>query len=311
MKISAYNIEKALLQFLLHMIGRLPLSVHHFNAKWIAFLIERVVKYRVALVDENLRHSFPEKSDAERLEIRHEFYKHFARIFTEAIWFGACTNPDRLKRAGIVTVKNPELLNECYDNAGSVMVMYTHQGNWELLGGIASYVPAGKETRASEKNFCVVYRKGKSRLGDEILRDVRFAPLEDSKGFRGYLESKEVVRYAFKNRGEKKIYNMNTDQHPYFAAPDFVKVVFMGRECDTMSASASLAKKFSMPVLYQRMVELEKGRYEIEYELICADPSEMSVEEIMVRYYQLLEDDIRRQPYNYLWTHNRWWRMNG
>ncbi len=29
----------------------------------------------------------------------------------------------------------------------------------------------------------------------------------------------------------------------------------------------------------------------------------------MRRYYKLLEADIEAQPWNYLWTHNRWKRF--
>ena len=28
--------------------------------------------------------------------------------------------------------------------------------------------------------------------------------------------------------------------------------------------------------------------------------------ELMQRYYRLLEEDIQKQPWNYLWTHKRW-----
>ena len=53
-----------------------------------------------------------------------------------------------------------------------------------------------------------------------------------------------------------------------------------------------------------------KGGYDIEYIPICEDASKMSVEEMIDRYYKLLEEDLRIQPFNYLWTHNRWWLMN-
>lgn len=290
------------------LIGRLPLGVHRFNARWLAFVIEKIAAYRVRLVDENLRNSFPEKTDAERLAIRHEFYRHFARLAVEAIWFSACTDPRRLRRAGIVKVKNPELLKEVYDSSPSVMVMYTHQGNWELLGGMANYTDF-PGFPATEKNFCVVYRKGSSAVGDEVIRRIRFAPVVDKDHFDGYQESRDIIRYAFRHKADRKIYNMNTDQHPYFSAPDYLVVKFFGRECDTMTGSAALACKFRMGLLYQRMLRTPDGNYEVEYELLAKDASTMGVEDIMKRYYELLEEDIRRQPYNYLWTHNRWWRM--
>ena len=83
-------------------------------------------------------------------------------------------------------------------------------------------------------------------------------------------------------------------------------VEFMHRECRTMAAAANMAAKFAFPVMYQRMVIEERGKYRIEYELICEDASKMPVEEIMQRFYDLLTKDIEAQPENYLWTHRRW-----
>lgn len=305
MKISAYNIEKALLQFLLHMIGRLPLSVHHFNAKWIAFLIERVVKYRVALVDENLGYAFPEKSAAERLEIRHKFYIHFANLFVEALFFGACNNPKRLKRSGLVTMKNPELLNEMFDKCPSLMVMNSHAGNWELLSGVQSYSDVPLSFR--KEDICVVYRRLHSRVWDEIIADNRTTPLRDGKEFKGYLESKEVMMNIMRNKDRHRLLIFNTDQRPYFNLQNAPSLTFMNRECKIMDGAANIAHRLSFGVVYLRMYEQRSGHYVMELVPICEDASKMDAQQIMKKYYELLEQDLRKQPHNYLWTHNRWW----
>ena len=257
---------------------------------------------------DNLTHAFPEKDAAWISSVTRDFYRHFADIVVEAIWFGGCRKASRLRRSHIVSVKNPETLDKAYAGSSSVMVMYTHAGNWELMGGIENYNYTGKPFPVNEGNFCIVYRKQSSDVWDNIMRDNRFAPLKDRKNYQGYLESRSLVRYVVTHRGDKKIYSVNTDQKPYFSAPDYIKVNFLNRECNTMSASAALAVKLGMAVLYQRMEVNASGHgYTIEYVPICDDASLMSVEDIMKRYFRLLEDDIRKQPSNYLWTHNRWW----
>ena len=47
----------------------------------------------------------------------------------------------------------------------------------------------------------------------------------------------------------------------------------------------------------------------MRYTPICEDASKMSVQDIMQQYYKLLEQDIREQPGNYLWTHQRFARI--
>ena len=302
-----YKTGKFLLQGFIKLIGIFPLGFHHFNAKWIGWCIENVFKYRTDLVDDNLNHAFPEKTQSERDQIRHQFYIHFAKIFLEAVWFSACDRK-RLRNSHIAEIINPELVNKLYDERPSIMIMSSHSGNWEIMGGACNY-SYKEDFHFSDLDICSVYRKLSSKMMNEIMEDIRLAVISDRKVFTGYMESRNVLRYVFKNKDKKKIYLFTTDQRPYFNGPDHMTVNFMNRPCLTMSASAGVAKKFGMAVVYQRMLE-RKGGYDIEYIPICEDASKMSVEEMIDRYYKLLEEDLRIQPFNYLWTHNRWWLMN-
>lgn len=299
-----FDIRKSIVTFFLHLIGCLPLRVHYFNSKWVSFILEKVVRYRVKLVDVNIACAFPEKSKEERLRIRHQFYGHFTRIFLEALWFGTCKNPDKLRKASVVTVKNPELLQRLYDSSPSVMVLSAHTGNWELMGGFNTYC-AAKGVTFDDNAFVVVYRKLNNKIFDKIMIENRTAPILD-KNFNGVLESKQVLRYMIKNRNQRRIYDFITDQRPYFTQYESPRVTFMHRQCSVMSSSAEIACKFGMSVLYLRMMEESIGHYSIELVPITENASGMDYMDIIHQYYKLLEDDLHEQPYNYLWSHNRW-----
>lgn len=286
----------------------LPLKLHYFNAGFIAWLAGSVLRYRRDDVMINIARAFPEKDYSEIKEICRKFYRHFADLLVETVWFGGCRNPERLRKSGIVEVLNADELNALAARHDGMMILYTHCGNWELLGGIENYAPV---LPFNEKNFCVVYRRMHSKVWDEVMHDNRLAPVKDRKCFPGYLESREVVRHVFTHRGQKIYYNFNTDQRPYEPGSGDVLVKFLGRECQTMSAAAALAHKFAMPVCYLKMPVLDRGHYGLEYITICEDASQMSVQQIMDRYYELLDEEIAAQPYNYLWSHRRWpgWRI--
>ena len=301
------NIGKYLMKGLLALFAALPLKVHYAISGFVAWLACSVLHYRTDDVMINLSRCFPDKNTYELRAIKKDFYRHFARVIVETVWFGGCRNPQRLKKSHIVEIVNPEVMGHMYEVSPSVVVMYTHCGNWELLGGIESYNYSDEPIPVAEDNFCVVYREMSSRMWDEIMRDNRFAPLKDRKNFQGYIESKQMVRYAFTHRDEKKIYNVNTDQRPYFPGPEYMKVNFLHQECQTMSAAAALAHKFGFSVVYQRMMEKPDGfGYFLEYVPICENGAVMSTENMMNRYYELLEKDILEQPANYLWSHRRW-----
>ena len=304
-----YKVGKWLLLGLLRVLGLLPLRVHYALGRFVSWLAESVLHYRRDVVMHNLTKAFPEKNVWDLKPIRKAFYRHFGELVAEAVWFGGCRSARRLHKQHLVEVENPETAAKLFAQAPSLVVMYSHCGNWELYGGILSYNYTDTPLPFNEQNFCVVYRAMSSRAWDEVLRDNRFAPLEDRKNYPGYIESKDLIRYAFTHRGEKKVYNVNTDQRPYFASPANLDVSFFGQDVQTMTGAAALARKFGMAVAYLSMRRAERGRYVMRYEPICEDASQMEVAQIMQQYYRLLEEEIRRQPENYLWTHQRFARI--
>lgn len=293
-----------LLSGFLRLLGLLPLKVHYAFGAFLSFLAEKVVRYRRSDVMINLSRSFPEKKYGELKKISHSFYRHFGDLLAEAVWFGGCRNPERLKKSGIVRILNPEVLNDYYEKSPSVMVMYSHCGNWELFGGIGSY--SDIPLCANADNLCVVYKRLSSKVWDIVMKENRCAPIGGGKNFNGYVESSDIVRYAFSHKDEKRLFNMNTDQSPYYNSGANVDIVFMHQKTKTMTGAAALASKFHMAVLYQNMRPLSRGHYVMEFTPICPDASQMSPESIMKRYYELLEKDINNTPENYLWTHRRW-----
>ena len=290
---------------LLRLLGLLPLRVHYALGRFVAWLAEDVVHYRRDVVMHNLTRCFPEKTIWDLRPIRSAFYRHFGDLIAETVWFGGCRSGARLHRQRLVEVENPEVAARLFEAAPSMVVMYSHCGNWELYGGIASYNYTDTPLPFTEQNYCVVYREMSSKMWDEILRDNRFAPLEDRKHFPGYIETKDIIRYAFSHRGEKKVYNLNTDQRPYFDSPANIDVEFMGQRVKTMTGAAALARKFGMSVAYLTMYPDRQGHYLLRYTPICEDASKMELKDIMQQYYTLLEKDIRERPENYLWTHER------
>lgn len=306
MKKFISDIPFYLLRGMLFLIGKLPLELHYFNAIWIAAVIRKVFGYRVPLVRESLSYAFPEKSEDQRQKILKDFYRHFAEIFVEAIWMGSCTDRHRIVKSHIVELGDMTQIGKALQKAPGAVVMCSHAGNWELQGIVEHFEDDFGHNPIKGEDVCVVYRRLSSALWDRVLGDNRCTPTQKYHNQEGYIESQSMVRYIITHQDKAKMYNIITDQRPYFAAPSFVRVNFLNRECNTMSAAATLAAKMAVPVFFAHMQRKPGFGYTLEYEMICPDASKMDVEQIMKKYYELLEADIRKQPENYLWTHNRW-----
>ena len=133
----------------------------------------------------------------------------------------------------------------------------------------------------------------------------RISPIKDKKNYDALVETESALRYMIVNKDKCKLFNFITDQHPY-AEYARINITFFGRQVTTMIGGAAFAVKYKLPLFYLNMSYREDGNYVSKYTKITDDASTMSVQEIMDLYYRMLEKDIREQPWNYLWSHNRW-----
>ena len=287
------------------LLSKLPLKFHYFFGDIISWIALNVLRYRYDIVMINLSRSFPDKKYKEIRAIAKKFYRHLGEIFAEAIWFGG-SSYKRLYESGIVTVMNPDEYNEMFLNTPSMTVLSTHCGNWELMGGFLGYRTAtGEKIVMTEEHIQVVYKKLSNPVSDEVFRRNRVAPLE-VVGTNCELESSNVLRQALKNRNEKRVYIYPTDQAPYWKAGKYPIGEFMHQQTNAMLGSVGVACKLSHSVMYMKMKRVERGRYEMTLLPICRDASLMTPEDIMRKYYDLLEEEINETPYNWLWSHKRW-----
>ena len=284
-------------------VGRLPLKVHYVFADFIAWLAGKVVRYRNDVIMINLSRSFPEKKYRELQKIRDDYYRHFAEIFAEAIWFGA-SDYKRLHDSGIVTVTNPEVLNEYMAGADNMTVMFSHCGNWEILGGFLGYrTHEDISLDLQEEQIKVVYKGLHSSFANKFFLLNRVAPLE-KVDFSCEIEASRILRYAIEHRKEKNVYIYIADQYPYRAAHDVG--TFLNQDTKAMLGAAGVACKLGHSVVYLKMRRVERGRFEMTLIPICMNASEHTPEQITRKYFDLLEEEICETPANWLWSHKRW-----
>ena len=295
--------------FLIYAITRplaiMPLSWHRTLGRFIGWLAGDVLGYRRDVVVTNISRAFPEKKYDDITDITRRFYRHFGRIFTEALWFGAHSSHKALSNSHIVEIRNVEVFNRLYDKDKSIFVMSSHNGNWEIYGGYISY--CYKEPIKFEQNdICVIFKQQHSASANHFLAKNRTAPIIDKEHYDGMVETFSAMRYILTHRKDKKLYNFITDQYPYTASSKVLIESFLNQPAYSMDGAPAIAHKLGMAVVYLNMRVKEDNNYEIVLTEICEDASTMSVSDILAQYYRLLEEDIKAQPWNYLWTHKRW-----
>lgn len=291
-----------IIQTLVRPLQKLPLGFHYAAVRPLVWIMKSVMKYRRDVVMVNLSRSFPDRKWKEIRNISNGFYSHFGDIFAEAMWFGGCRGDHgRLHRSGLCTTTDPQVLLDAYAKSPSVLLLTSHMGNWELLGGLLEYLPEGHGIDTND--LVVTYKRLSSGFWDEFIGSNRGSVLP---GWTGYQESGNIMRYALANRNSKKIYIFIGDQFPYKGSARHKVPDFMHQPTLSMNGGAMLASKLHMPAIYFGMQRAGRGKYEITFTKICDDASTMAPDDIMAEYYKLLQRDIEKDPANYLWSHNRW-----
>ena len=294
-----------LIRGIIVVLSKLPLRFHYLMGDIVAWTAKNVFRYRSDVVWVNVSRSFPDKKYKELRKIYDDFYRHFGEILAEAIWFGG-SSYRRLYESGIVTVMNPEEFNEMFLNTPSMTVLSTHCGNWELMGGFLGYRTAtGTKVAIGEEHIQVVYKKLSNAVFDEVFKRNRVAPLE-VVGTSCEIESSNILRLTLKQKNEKMVYIYPADQAPYWYAGKHPIGEFMHQQTNAMLGSMGVACKLAHSVMYMKMKRVERGRYEMTMVPVCRDASQMAPEDILRKYYDLLQDEINETPCNWLWTHKRW-----
>lgn len=283
-------------------LSQLPLGFHYFMGDVLSWIARNILRYRSDVVWINIARSFPDRKYKELKKIYRDFYRHFGEIVAETIWFSGSNNK-RLKRTGIVKVTDPELVSEYFDNSPSMTVLSTHCGNWELLGGLFAYndIPYS----FGEKDISVVYKKLSNPVSDEVFKRNRIAPLE-IVGTECEVESSNILRFSMKHKEERRMYIYPADQAPYWKAGKHPIGEFLHQQTNAMIGSMGVACKLSHSVMYMKMKRVKRGYYEMTFIPICMNASEHAPEEILRKYYDLLEEEINETPANWLWSHKRW-----
>ncbi|MCH5346757.1 MAG: acetyltransferase, partial [Muribaculaceae bacterium] len=112
-----------LLTWLLGGLARLPLGVLYLLADFIFFLLYYVIRYRRLTVAENIRLSFPEKSERECRVIGRQFYRNFADMIVETIKLNHISDEEIKRR---MTFEGIEIIDDLLARGRNITAYFSH-----------------------------------------------------------------------------------------------------------------------------------------------------------------------------------------
>ena len=273
------------------LITWLPLRVLYLFSDFAYLLIYYLVGYRKKIVRNNLRNSFPNKTDKEIRKIEKKFYRFFCDTFIEALK-KIHISDDEMKRRFVY--ENSHLVLEHLDNGKTVILMTAHYGNWEWFSSFSLHV---------DRKYSVtqIYQTIKNKNFNEFMLKLR------SKFATVNVERSQALRsiIKMKNEGIATIFGILSDQSPRKSSIHYY-THFLNQDTPVITGAETFAKKTNFPVVFGKVSRPKRGYYHMEFIPITLDPSQTTDFEITETYMRLLEKEIEEAPEYWLWTHKRW-----
>jgi Kdo2-lipid IVA lauroyltransferase/acyltransferase len=271
---------------LLYLVSLLPFAVLYGISNGLAFLLHRVFKYRRAVVLHNLSIAFPEKTTAEREAIAKKFYRYFTDTFIETLKFISIGKKQLLKRSS----GDFELLHRLAAEGKNIHIMAGHQFNWEyanLLYAINLNIPfVGVYMPIKNKVFSKVFFDFRKRYGTVLISATEFK----SKMHEVFSKQYALALAADQNPGDPR--------NAYW-------VHFFGRPTPFVTGPEKGARKNNSAVVYVPFKKIKRGHYRFDCILLHTDGAATQPGELTKKYRDVLEQTIRQDPANYLWSHRR------
>ncbi len=274
----------------------LPFRVLYAFSDLVYFVVYYIIGYRKKVVFENLRKAFPEKKDSEISAIAKKFYRfHLSDLIVEISKIRYISKKQILKR---VHFSNTKILHKYKDAGKSIIATIGHCGNWEWMA-MNLALTSNFEINAVIKPFS----DGKfDKFFDEKLRS-RF-----TKG--RLIHYKHAYRSIVKNKMNQSIYIFATDQAPAKNEIDYW-TTFLNHDTAVYLGTEKIAKALDIPVVFFDIQRKKRGFYEVEIIDLTSNSSDSKPNEITENHVKTLDKYIRKNPYNWLWSHRRWKHSRG
>lgn len=280
---------------LFYAISLLPFRLLYVLADIECFMLYYVIRYRRGVVRRNLVTSFPDKSEQEIIQIEKRFYHWFCDYFFEAVKLLSISDAELCRR---FTIINSEEVEQCFKEGQDVAAILGHYCNWEWLSCVGMNLPLERETG-------LIYHPLRNKAFDYLFRKLRL----HEKHSR-VIPKQDILRYVLsrKKEGIRNICGYISDQGPKWKNIHLWLPFLNHEHTPVFTGGERIMRKMNNAVFYVEMSRPKRGYYTATYKLITRTPNALEPDGITRRFFQMLEQTIRREPAYYLWSHNRWKR---
>ncbi len=280
-----HKLEYIIFLFLEKFFFLLPFFLSQKIGKCLGKISYYLISKRRKIAIENLKKSFPEKTENEINFIAKKSFENFLTSFAE---FFSIQKFSQKKILNLVQFENLEELKKKIENK-SAIILSAHFGNWELLAiSIGLFF---------ERKVNLVVKPQHNKFVDKRISMLRTK-------FGNYPIPMNNVSEILKCLNEKKLVAILSDQS---APKESVYVNFFGQQVSTFSGTSVFALRTNSPIILILILR-EKKNFKLIWEEILFEKKDDNdaIKKLTQIHTTAVENFIRKFPTEWLWMHRRW-----
>ena len=237
-------------------------------------------------IKKNLENSNIGNSNEERERIVKNMWGNYGRIFADYMYIKNFRNENLFKNIEVV---GENILDEIKNAKEPVIFISGHFNNFELM---ALYL------EKSGIDLAAIYRPLNNKFLNPLMEKIRIQYICKKQIKKGISGTKEILKH-FRNGTSIALM---IDQR----VSEGIKSKFFNNVALTTTIPAQFVKKFKckiVPVYIER-----KNKYQFILEILrpISFSKDKNIESITTNLNEVLEELIRRNPDQWIWTHSRW-----
>lgn len=245
---------------------------------------------RKKLVLNNLRRSYPEKTEQEIREIARRNYRHIFATFFEIFWLSRLTANQVRK---YVRMPQMDFMSKQLAKGKGLIMLSGHFGNWELIALAVGLL--------SNLSLTIIVKKQRNPYVDKVMTAMR------TKFNNTVVDMDNAPREIIRKLRENGVVAMLADQS---GPEEGLFINFFNRPASTHLGPAVFSLRTGAPIVMGFIIRNDNGMFDVAFEEIPMDDitgtDEEKIKTLTERHVKMLEKYVRLYPDQWLWMHKRW-----
>ena len=285
MKLLKYFFQFLFISFLLFIFKILGLKLSRILASNF-FLIFGPLFRSKKIIEKNISKAFLNEDQNFKKNIADNMWKSYGKILAEYVYLKKFRETES---ENFLEIKGQEILEKIKTSNDPVIFVSGHFDNFELMA---------MHIEKSGIDLAAIYRPLNNFFLNPLMEKIRKKYICLKQVKKGVSGVKEIVKYFKSGTSIALMIDQRVSQG--------IRSSLFNKEALTTTIPAQFVKKFNCKIVPIYIERNDDDKFMLEIMDPIKFENDKTIENITLELNQLLEKMIYRNPYQWIWSHNRW-----